>query len=88
MNSHGNNSAKTRLILEQPLTAVLRKTSYDLRVLNKTRTHSTHVLIFGEKIFACPAADWQATVKLLHITTRFRLLGLQSILRLLSFIVS
>ena len=44
-----------RLILEQPLTPVLRsvlaktrKTSYkDLGVLNKTRTHSTHALIFG-----------------------------------------
>ena len=28
VNSHGNDSAKTRLILEQPLTPVLRKTSY------------------------------------------------------------
>ena len=27
----------------------------------KTRTHSTHALIFGGKIIACPAADWQAT---------------------------
>ena len=27
----------------------------------KTRTHSTHALIFGGKIIACPAVDWQAT---------------------------
>ena len=33
----------------------------DLRVLHKTRTHSTHALIFGGKIIACPAVDWQAT---------------------------
>ena len=44
-----------------------RKTSYsinNLRVLHKTRTHSTHVLIFGGKINACPAVppvDWQVT---------------------------
>ena len=25
------------------------------------RTHRTHALIFGGKIFACPAVDWQAT---------------------------
>ena len=41
-----------------------RKTSYtihDLRVLHKTRTHSRYALIFGGKIIACPAVDWQAT---------------------------
>ena len=27
----------------------------------KTRTHSTHALIFGGQIIACPAVDWQAT---------------------------
>ena len=32
-----------------------------LRVFHKTRTHSTHALIFGGKIIACPAVDWQAT---------------------------
>ena len=42
----------------------------------KTRTHSTHALIFGGKIIACPAADWQATggEKLFTNTTRFRCL--------------
>ena len=47
-----------------------------LRVLLKTRTHSTHALIFGGKIIACPAADWQATggEKLFTNTTRFRCL--------------
>ena len=44
------------------------------RVLHKTRTLSTHALIFGGKIIACPAADWQATggEKLFTNTTRFR----------------
>ena len=44
----------------------------------KTRTHSTHALIFGGKIIACPAADWQATggEKLFTNTTRFRCLCL------------
>ena len=32
----------------------------DLRVLDKTRTHSTHAFVFGGKIIACPM-DWQAT---------------------------
>ena len=47
-----------------------------LRVLHKTRTHSTHTLTFGGKIIACPAADWQATggEKLFTNTTRFRVL--------------
>ena len=42
----------------------------------KTRTHSTHALIFGGKIIACPAADWQATggEKLFTNTTCFRFL--------------
>ena len=42
----------------------------------KTRTHSTHALIFGGKIIACPPADWQATggEKLFTNTTRFRFL--------------
>ena len=42
----------------------------------KTRTHSTHALISGGKIVACPAADWQATggEKLFTNTTRFRFL--------------
>ena len=42
----------------------------------KTRTHSTHALISGGKIIACPAADWQATggEKLFTNTTRFRFL--------------
>ena len=31
----------------------------DLLVLFKTRTDRTHALVFGGKIFACPAADWQ-----------------------------
>ena len=37
---------------------------------------STHALIFGGKIIACPAADWQATggEKLFTNTTRFRFL--------------
>ena len=30
-------------------------------MIYKTRTHSTHALIFGGKIIACPEADWQAT---------------------------
>ena len=40
----------------------------------KTRTHSTHALIFGGKIIACPVADWKATggEKLFTNTTRFR----------------
>ena len=46
-------SAKTRLILEQPLTLVLR-------YLHKTWTQSTQALIFGGKIIAC-RVDWQAT---------------------------
>ena len=47
-----------------------------LRVLHKTRTHSTHTLTFGGKIIACSAADWQATggEKLFTNTTRFRVL--------------
>ena len=38
------------------------------------RTHSTHALIFGGKIIACPATDWKATggEKLFTNTTRFR----------------
>ena len=61
--------AKTRLILEQPLTLVLR-------YLHKTRTQSTHALIFGGKIIACPV-NWQATggKNCLQITTRFRFLA-------------
>ena len=49
-----------------------------LRVLHKTRTHSTHTLTFGGKIIACPAADWQATVgeKLFTKTTRFVFLSI------------
>ena len=49
--------AKTCLILEQPLTPVLtldasqlrreKNCINDLRVFHKTRTHSTHTLIFG-----------------------------------------
>ena len=47
-----------------------------LRVFHKTRTHSTHALIFGGKIIACSAADWQATggEQLFTNTTRFRCL--------------
>ena len=42
----------------------------------ETRTHSTHALIFGGKIIACPATDWKATggEKLFTNTTRFRFL--------------
>ena len=47
--------AKTRFILEQPLTVTLV-----LRYLHKTRTQRMHALIFGGKIIACPV-DWQAT---------------------------
>ena len=38
--------------------------------------HSTHELIFGGKIIACPVADWQATgrEKLFTNTTGFRFL--------------
>ena len=45
-------------------------------VLHKTQTHSTHALIFGGKMIACPAVDWQATggENCLQITTRFRFL--------------
>ena len=48
----------------------------DLRVLHKTRTHSTHALIFGGKIIACPASDWQTTggEKSFTNTTRFHFL--------------
>ena len=48
----------------------------DLRVLHKKRTHSTHALIFGGKIIACPPVDWQATggEKLFTNTTHFRFL--------------
>ena len=44
----------------------------------KTRTHSTHALISGGKIIACPAADWQATggEKLFTNTTRFVFLSI------------
>ena len=37
----------------------------------KTRTHSTHALISGGKIVACPAADWQATGVFLSILLYF-----------------
>ena len=96
MNSHGNNSAKTRLILEQPFQGLLKHLFLeklrinDLRVdLHKTQTHSTRALIFDGKIVASPTVDWQATGReksFTNITTRFRFLGLPSILRLLSFI--
>ena len=63
--------AKTRFILEQPLTATLV-----LRYLHKTRTQRMHALIFGGKIIACPV-HWQATggKNCLQITTRFRFLA-------------
>ena len=56
--------APALVLLVCGLRAILRREKRclnDPRVLHKKRTHSTHALIFGGKIIACPTVDGQAT---------------------------